>query len=182
MGPCGVDNLNEVLRETFNPQRWLDYPEQNHPEFPELKHGKHTYRLRDKVLANLNDYQRGIFNGDSGIVVKVNKDSLTVDFGLGELQSYERSQLNKDGKDVFIPAFAITTHKSQGGEQDIVVMVIHSTHSHMLSRQLFYTAWTRARQKVFVIGDKKGFDLAIRNNSPSQRYTRLGELVREGAD
>jgi len=190
-GPCGVANLNNALREAFNPQVYqqIPMPTEADPGFveavgaiPEIKHRKHIYRLGDKIIANTNDYKRDVFNGDGGFITGMDNQSLTVDYGRGDIHTYSRDELSTmDGKDMLLPDFCRSIHKSQGSEAPVVFLSIHSTHSIMLARQLLYTGITRARHKVFIFGDKKGLERAVRNDSPVQRYTWLPELLKEVA-
>lgn len=190
-GPCGVAALNDTLRDAFNPQIYqlLPMPTAADREatelvgcVPEIKHGSYLYRLGDRVIANVNDYKRDVFNGDGGIIVDIDGRTLSVDYGRGEIQIYDKDDLTSlQGKASVLPDFCRSIHKSQGSEALVVLLSIHSTHSIMLARQLLYTGITRVRHKVFIFGDKKGLERAVRNESPVQRYTALAEMLGRAA-
>lgn len=187
-GGAGVNVLNDTLREALNPALPAGATPAT-PPAPELRIGRGAeegggvcYRLGDKVLQNRNNYDLGVFNGEGGVVVAVDQTGgrLAVDFGIeGGPREYERRNLvGEGGRLELLPAWAISIHKSQGSEFPVVVVVCHSTHSFMLTRQILYTAITRAREKVFVVGDEKGLDRAVRNDAPVRRYTALGQRLR----
>jgi exodeoxyribonuclease V alpha subunit len=181
-GRAGVDVLNDVLREALNP-----------PGPAELKTSTGLYRVGDRVVQMKNDYDRSVFNGEGGRVVFAGKALgpvasemgvdhgamvVRVDFGEDEEGRRRLANYGPDDTTNLRPAFALTVHKSQGSEFPVVVVVCHSTHTFMLSRQILYTAITRARQAVFVVGDAKGLRRAVRNDAPVQRDTGLCGLLR----
>ena len=116
-----------------------------------------------------NNYEKEIFNGDQGIIVDFNieKKSMLVDFE-GRIIEY-----NIDEIDELNLSYAISVHKSQGSEYEMTVLILLPTHSIMLNREIFYTAVTRAKKKIFVISDKNTIQRAIFNSRPSQRKTML---------
>ena len=163
-GVLGVLNLNQHLQEKLNPQH-------NKREFAR---GETVFREGDRVLQTVNNYDRMVYNGDIGRLVKVNPGNqvFTVQFEQGPVD-YDFAE--RDELDL---AYALTVHKSQG-DNPAVVLVLHSSQYIMLQRNLFYTALTRAQKMVCIVGDKKAiFYKAINTVTGSERYTRLGLRLR----
>ena len=156
-GIIGAVSLNKDLQNALNPQNLL------------LRHGGTEYRLHDKVMQIRNNYDKAVFNGDIGLITVVDTEEreLTVSFD-GEAVQYDISEL-----DELMLAYATTIHKAQGSEYPVVVMPVLMTHYVMLQRNLIYTGITRAKKMLVMIGSKKALALAIRNNSVTQRNTRL---------
>ena len=140
-----------------------------------LYHGGTEYRLHDKVMQLKNNYDKGVFNGDIGIISAVDTEEreLTVDFDIGQVV-YDITEL-----DELTLAYATTIHKAQGSEYPVVVMPILMTHFVMLQRNLIYTGITRAKKLLVLIGSRKALSYAIRNNNVLSRNTRLAERLRE---
>ena len=159
-GPAGVIELNRILQEKMNPPR---------PGGFELRHGNQIFRSGDRLLQNVNNYDKEVYNGDIGRMLQIDPRNSTfvVEFDQGRV-SYEFSEA-----DQLRLAYALTVHKSQGSEYPAVVMVFHSTHYIMLQRNLLYTALTRAEKMAVVIGDDKGLWTAVRRGEEARRYTRL---------
>ncbi|HHT84851.1 MAG TPA: ATP-binding domain-containing protein, partial [Firmicutes bacterium] len=157
-GSCGVKALNEALREIVNPAR---------ADAPALG----GFRAGDKILVTKNNYQLEVFNGDIGIVVQVNKNELSVDFGdrkvIFPFELLDNLQL----------AYASTIHKAQGSEFRLVIMGLCSQHYVMLQRNLIYTGMTRAKEKLILVGDSRSVAMAIKNNRIEERLSRLKERV-----
>lgn len=159
-GPAGVTALNVALQEALNPPA---------PGLAEVGRGNTLFREGDRVLQTVNDYDRNVFNGDIGIVERIDAPAKTVVvgfdagpvvYGFADLDEVEL-------------AYALTVHKSQGSEYPAVVIVLHSTHYIMLKRNLFYTALTRAQRLAVVVGDNKGLWKAVKTADERDRYTRL---------
>jgi exodeoxyribonuclease V alpha subunit len=167
-GPIGVQELNRRLQHAVNPPA---------PAKRELLRGETAFRLGDRVLQTVNDYDKGVFNGDIGPIVDVDDEggALTVRFGENSVK-YLRGEL-----DQLELAYALTVHKSQGSEFPAVVLVVHSSHYIMLHRNLLYTGVTRARRMLCVVGDWKGLHKALRSTHLAERHTRLAERLRGGA-
>ena len=165
--PCGVDNLNQLIQERLNP------PVQGKGE---LK-GRHMiFRVGDKVMQKHNDYEKGVFNGDIGQIFAVQHDMVYVRYPEQDVK-YEGAEI-----DEITLAYAITVHKSQGSEYHTVIMALVNSHSIMLHRNLFYTAVTRAKRKVILVGTKRAVQTAVQNQRTSRRFTLLiprlqGELL-----
>ena len=160
-GMIGAANLNQVLQEAMNPQG------------PALRRGGISYRVRDKVMQIRNDYDKEVFNGDIGTVVKADLEEreLVVDFD-GREVAYDLTEL-----DELVLAYATTIHKAQGSEYPIVVMPVSMSHFVMLQRNLLYTGVTRAKKVLVMIGEKKAVSYAIRNEKMSERNTKLAERI-----
>lgn len=161
----GVDALNPRLREWVNPKS---------PDKPEVSHGKRLFRLGDKVMQTKN-YEE-VSNGDIGTVTSItNTDEgplVTVDFGDGRAVEYDSSKL-----ELLDLAYATTIHKSQGAEYDSVIVSIQNAHAVMLTRPLLYTAITRAKKRVILVGERKALCMAIRRVDTDQRNTQLAAQI-----
>lgn len=158
---CGVENLNLMLQEQLNPKKNQD----------ELKYSSQTFRVGDKVMHIRNNYQKNVFNGDIGFIQDVNNEKLTVDY-FDHIVTYEKNELNE-----LTLAYASSVHKSQGSEYKVVIIPLSTSHYIMLQRNLLYTAITRAKQKVIIIGSKKALITAIQSNRTQKRYTLLAERL-----
>jgi len=161
-GVIGAMSLNKELQNALNPGTIMLY------------HGGSEYRLHDKVMQLKNNYDKGVFNGDIGIISAVDTEErqLTVDFDVGQVE-YDITEL-----DELTLAYATTIHKAQGSEYPVVVMPILMTHFVMLQRNLIYTGITRAKKLLVLIGSRKALSYAIRNNNVLSRNTRLAERLR----
>jgi exodeoxyribonuclease V alpha subunit len=160
-GPVGVDALNVALKEALNPAA-------GRPSVAGFHEG-------DRVMQTRNDPELDVANGDVGHVVDLSKrdGTLRVGFPRGEV-TYDRDQ----AKDL-VPAWAVTVHKSQGGEWPVVVLVCDRSHRAMLWRNLVYTAITRAQRALIVIGQSDALRAAARHDRPSDRRTGLAWRLRE---
>lgn len=160
-GVAGVGNLNQVLQQALN------------PEGPEVKWGARLFRQGDKVMQIANNYDKGVFNGDIGKITRVDPEEqeVVVSFDIGEV-AYEFSEL-----DELVLAFAVSVHKSQGSEYPAVVLPILPQHYLLLQRNLLYTAVTRAKRLLVLIGTKRAIGMAVRNNRTMKRHTRLAERL-----
>lgn len=165
-GEIGIDNLNIILQNIFNPHS-------NH--LKEVVIGPIIYRVNDKVLNLVNDVDKGIYNGDIGFIydidinsksdfIKVNFDNNIVSFKKEELSSIKH-------------AYAITIHKAQGSEFDHVIMPISKTYNKMLYNKLIYTGVSRAKKSLIIIGSSEAFIYSVNNDYSEIRKTNLKELV-----
>lgn len=163
-GVTGAANLNQILQQAMN------------PEGPALRRGGTQYRLRDKVMQIRNDYDKEVFNGDIGTVVRVDLEDreLVVNFDGREI-SYDVTEL-----DELTLAYATTIHKAQGSEYPIVVMPFSMSHFVMLQRNLLYTGVTRAKKVLVLIGEKKAVYYAIKNEKTTERNTKLAGRLGDG--
>lgn len=180
-GVCGVENLNRELQAALNPKR-ADPKFRLHRDgvIPEIERFGRLYRIGDKVMQIRNNYDKDVFNGDLGRVVAIDRDAATLSVRVDErLVEYEFSDL-----DELLPAYAISIHKSQGSEYPVVVIPILTQHYVMLQRNLLYTAITRGKKLVVVVGAAKALAIAVRNDKTAQRYgmlkARLMEQIQEG--
>lgn len=166
----GVNALNGQLRELVNPAS---------PEKAELACGKKRFRCGDKVMQVKN--HGDINNGDSGYVTNVlrqgDEPRLRVDFGDGRVKDYDSSEL-----DMLDLAYASTIHKSQGAEYQSVIISLQSAHYVMLTRPLLYTAITRGKERVIIVGEKKALHMAVRRTDTKKRQTYLAQRIRELAE
>jgi len=160
-GVAGVANLNQQLQTALNPHH------------RGLRTAAGEFRPGDKLIQLRNNYDKGLFNGDIGSVVSVDPaaGSLTADFD-GERHAFERG----DFGDVAL-AYCISIHKSQGSEYPAVVIPLLKAHFVMLQRNLLYTALTRGRKKVFLVGEPAAYMMAVRNSESKQRCTHLREKL-----
>lgn len=165
-GPCGVDNLNELLRAKL-PQRKGLIDDQ-----PMLLRGR-PWRVGERVLHTRNDYERDVFNGDMGRIVRL------VDAPRGlEVRFPERTLFYAESQLADLtPAFAITVHRSQGGEYPAVVLPLVTSHALMLQRHLLYTAVTRAKRLCVLVGQQRALELAVSNARQAERFSALAERL-----
>ncbi len=163
-GSVGVSELNQRLQIALNPPA---------PGKSEIRHGHRVFRVGDRVMQIINNYDHQVFNGDLGrltrldieeSVAQVEFDDRTIDYEFAEM-------------DQLVHAYAISIHKSQGSEFPVVVIPILNQHYLMLQRNLLYTAVTRARKLVVLVGSRQAIGIAVNNNRISQRNTRLCERL-----
>jgi exodeoxyribonuclease V alpha subunit len=161
-GPLGVENLNVILQEIFNPYSGS-----------EVVVGGTSFRLNDKVMQIKNDYQKMVFNGDIGFIREVNakeryiKVEYTDQDGL-RLVTYEETDLSQ-----LVHAYAISIHKSQGSEYECIVVPITWVMPALMNRNLLYTALTRARRFAVFIGESRALAVFVRNNQVTERFSLL---------
>lgn len=161
-GTCGVEELNRAIQARLNPRG------------ESVERFGRIYRVGDRVMQIKNNYDKDVFNGDLGRIERfhfaeqellVRFDERRIVFDFGDL-------------DELAPAYAITVHKSQGSEYPCVVMPLLTQHYVMLQRNLIYTAVTRAKKLLVLIGSRKALQMAIANNKTSRRYSRLRERLK----
>lgn len=157
----GSINLNNILQKAIN------------PEGPSINYGGTAFRVGDKVMQIVNNYEKGIFNGETGKIIGINTEfrQATIDFD-GNVLTYESGDF-----DELSLAYACTIHKSQGSEYPIVVIPIVRGHYNMMQRNLLYTAITRARNICVIIGDPEMIKRAVGNINSKNRYTKLRERL-----
>lgn len=178
-GICGIDNLNKCLQDKLNPSSLKK---------PELEFDKYIYRVGDRVMQICNNYERvwkrgyseegtGVFNGDIGEIslIDISTGEVIVEFEDGRRVTYFKSDLSE-----LMLSYAITIHKSQGSEFDAVVLPLLSGPPMLLTRNLLYTAVTRAKKMVVIIGSKACVKRMVMNNHTQTRYTMLCDFLKEG--
>lgn len=164
-GALGARALNVALQKALNPD-----PPTKVEKFGAL------FAPGDKVMQTENDYDRDVFNGDLGTVVRIDEvegvlvasfDDREVEYPFGEL-------------DALVPAYATTIHKSQGSEYPVVVITLATQHYAMLARNLVYTAVTRGRRLIVIVGQRRALAIAIRSGVGGKRWTKLKEWLTTG--
>jgi exodeoxyribonuclease V alpha subunit len=164
-GPVGVSGLNTRLQEVLNPSR---------PGKLERRFGERVFRLGDKVMQIRNNYDKEVFNGDMGRVVGMDPVDQLLTVRIDErLVVYDFGEL-----DELVHAYAVSIHKSQGSEYPAVVVPIMTTHYILLQRNLLYTAITRAKELVVIVGTKRAIAIAVRNDKIAERHTALDVRLR----
>ena len=160
-GPLGIYELNTFLQDLLNPGK------------ERVKIGSGSWSTGDRVMQTRNNYDKNVFNGDVGIIYKIGKESkkITV-FYDDKTVDYEPDEV-----DELLLAYASTINKSQGSEYPAVIVVLDSSHSIMLQRNLIYTAITRAKGHVWILSAPGAFYQSVRNNRSTRRYTRLTEKL-----
>jgi exodeoxyribonuclease V alpha subunit len=163
-GEVGAQRLNAALQERLNPAR---------EGGGELVRGARTLRAGDRVLQLRNDYDKEVFNGDVGRIVEiVGEGGLVVEID-GRRIPYDAGEL-----DQLVHAYALSIHKSQGSEYPAVVVPLTTQHFMLLQRNLLYTALTRGKRLVVLVGSRKALFLAVRNDDTRQRWTWLAQRLR----
>lgn len=175
-GICGVENLNKCLQEKINPITKFKM---------EIVRDKVTYREQDRVMQITNNYERswlkdgefgqGVFNGDIGVITKIDisTGTTTVLFEDGRVANYLLSELNE-----LVLSYAITIHKSQGSEFDVVIMPVITGAPMLLTKNLLYTAVTRAKRMVVLVGTKRAIKIMVSNNYTQVRFSMLKHFLK----
>ena len=168
-GENGIDNLNMLLQDIFNPKK---------SKKKELKYGDVVYREHDKVLQLVNDPDNNIFNGDIGYIESIDtvmgerkKEVVTIDF-FGTRVIYSREDLIN-----IKHAYAISIHKAQGSEFSHVIMPVSKSYFRMLYNKLVYTGVSRAKKSLIIIGEEESFIRAINNDYANNRKTNLKQKL-----
>lgn len=165
-GTLGVGNLNELLQDALNPAD----PTGQKTEF---SRGSRRFRVGDRVIQIVNNYEKNVYNGDIGTITAISTTDqvLQITYPDGKVEydfaEYDELQL----------AYALSIHKSQGSEYKAVILVMHSSQYMMLQRNLLYTGLTRARKLCLLVGDKRAIARAVKNDKTTRRFTRLTERL-----
>ena len=160
-GILGAKNLNQQLQQLLNPNNVY------------LKKGDKYFRLNDKVMQIRNNYTKEVFNGDIGRIVAIDATSATLTIRFDDRRvAYDYGELED-----IVSAYAISIHKSQGSEYAAVVVPVTTQHYIMLQRNLLYTAVTRGKQLVVLVGDRRALAIAVKNNTPQLRFTHLAQRL-----
>ena len=162
-GVCGTIQLNERLQTLINPEK------------AGFRSGERIFHAGDKVMQTSNNYDKGVFNGDMGVILSIHHSESTfkVRFDIGDVE-YNFSEAVQ-----LSPAYAVTVHKSQGSEFSAVVMPVLTQHFMMLQRNLLYTGITRAKKLMVLIGSRKAVGMAVRNFVREPRHTLLPVRLKE---
>ena len=173
-GEASVNSLNEAIREKINPAS---------PETPEIVYAGKIFRLNDRVMQMRNNYDiklydrsgkqvgEGIFNGDIGTIRKISGTNVVIEF---DGRYMDCPQVLLDDLEL---SYAITIHKSMGSEYDTVIIPLLAAHNVLLTRNLLYTAITRAKRRVLLVGEKRALYMAIHRSRKGKRNTMLGERI-----
>jgi exodeoxyribonuclease V alpha subunit len=164
----GARNLNQVLQTALNPG----------DGGPEFQRFGWTFRLGDRVIQTENDYNRDVFNGDFGVIESINRieQEMVVNFE-GRQVEYDFGDL-----DEIALAYVLSIHKSQGSEFPCVVIPLHTQHYMMLQRNLLYTAVTRGKKLVILVGTKNALGMAVRRQDTARRFTALRKRLQEASN
>jgi exodeoxyribonuclease V alpha subunit len=167
-GPIGTKVFNSALIDSLNPRT---------RKTKIVKSKYNEFAINDKVIHTKNNYDLGVFNGEVGLIVDLDERDRTLEVDFGDrVLAYGTDDINE-----LQHAWALTCHKVQGSEFPVVVFPVHSTNSYMLSRNLLYTAITRAQKAVYLVGNQKGLKWGIKNNKITKRNTFLRELLEQAA-
>jgi len=168
-GVLGTVELNKSLQEIINPSGFGK---------PEIRRGSTIFRVDDRVLCTRNSYEKDVYNGEAGVIEQIiDREgivTLKIKFNGSDSIEYARDEL--DEVDL---AYAMTIHKMQGSEAKAVIMPVSTSHYVMLARNLLYTGVTRARERVVLIGTKKAYNIAVKNDKIARKNTRLAERLKE---
>ena len=161
-GPVGVENLNIELQELLNPTG------------ERIIFGGRSFRTNDKVMQIKNNYTKEVFNGDTGTIIEAEEEEgvLKVLFGDKEVE-YTKTDVEE-----LVLAYAASVHKAQGSEYPAVVIPMVTQHYMLLQRNLLYTAISRGKKLVVLVGSRKAIGLAVNNNRVAKRYTNLENRLR----
>lgn len=167
-GPAGVEQLNKVLQATLNPAARSDRKREYGPFYPS-----------DRVMQLRNNYNRMVFNGDIGVVSEIDDESGIVCVNYPDREDNLPVMYEQDELDELELAYATSVHKSQGSEFPVVVFPLVWTMPALMTRNLLYTAITRARKLVVLVGDKRALQAYVRNDTSQQRYSELNRRLNE---
>jgi exodeoxyribonuclease V alpha subunit len=161
-GLVGTRNLNQTLQQLLNP-----------PGQPELTYGGMILRVGDRVIQQVNDYNREVFNGDLGTITAVDREEQELQIQFGQRSViYDYADLNE-----IALAWAISVHKSQGSEYPVVILPLYMQHYLLLSRNLLYTGLTRAKKLAILVGTKQAIAMAVNQVKDQNRYTYLARRL-----
>lgn len=173
-GEVGTIILNEKLREALNPPSKVK---------KEVKFGNRTFRVGDKIMQNVNDNEKAVYNGELGVITDITKETREDDDKLVDVivAKFDGRTIKyfRDEFDQIELGYALTIHKSQGGEAPIVIMPVTMNHRIMLARNLYYTGITRAKEKVVLIGTNEAMSMAIENNRITERNSKLDIRIKK---
>lgn len=180
-GVAGVISLNAAIRDSLNPKK---------DSSDDIKCGEYTFREGDKIMQTVNNYEQewfeevdgrtrrgaGVFNGDTGFIESIDRQNMkfNVRFDDNKVSEYSLSDI-----DQIIPAYAVSVHKSQGSEFKAVVVALSQGNYFIMTRNLLYTAVTRAKDLCVIVGAEDVVKRMVRNNYTAKRYTLLTRFLTE---
>ncbi len=167
-GSAGAAYLNTRLQETLNPPA---------PYKEEVARGSRLFRVGDRVMQMVNNYDKGVYNGDIGAVTQVSHEDSTLTVQFTDAQGATDVTYEFTDMDELTLAFATSIHKSQGSEYPVVVLALHTQHYMLLQRNLLYTALTRAKKFAVIVGPLRAVAMAVKKQSDIHRRTRLKERL-----
>lgn len=164
-GAAGVEGLNAALQKRLNPST---------PDTPRIERLGTSFHAGDKVMQTANDYEKDVFNGDTGVIVEIDAEAGTAIVDMdGRVVEYTEDEMED-----LVLAYATTIHKSQGSEYPAVVIALTMQHAIMLQRNLVYTAVTRGKKLVVIVGQEGALRQAVQTTSTRRRWTKLSEWLK----
>ena len=193
-GSGGITILNTELQEALNPKPVAESRLRSDPDYApaaqthfrektrkplpvEIEYGSSTFRIGDKVIQTRNNYDKNVYNGDTGIIKAIAADSSGITVEFDERIEYTKGELSE-----IQHAYAISIHKSQGSEYPVAIIPLLKQHFLLLQRNLVYTGITRARSKVYIVGSLDAYAMAIKNNKQQIRRTHLRTRLRRACE
>ncbi|MEE2988015.1 MAG: AAA family ATPase [Verrucomicrobiota bacterium] len=193
-GSGGIAILNTELQEALNPKPIAESRLRSDPDYApaaqthfrentrkplpvEIEYGSSTFRIGDKVIQTRNNYDKNVYNGDTGIIKAIAADSSGITVEFDERIEYTKGELSE-----IQHAYAISIHKSQGSEYPVAIIPLLKQHFLLLQRNLVYTGITRARRKVYIVGSLDAYAMAIKNNKQQIRRTHLQTRLRRACE
>ena len=193
-GSGGITILNTELQEALNPKPKAESRLRSDPDYApaaqthfrektrkplpvEIEYGSSTFRIGDKVIQTRNNYDKNVYNGDTGIIKAIAADSSGITIEFDERVEYTKGELSE-----IQHAYAISIHKSQGSEYPVAIIPLLKQHFLLLQRNLVYTGITRARRKVYIVGSLDAYAMAIKNNKQQVRRTHLQTRLRRACE
>ena len=193
-GSGGITILNTELQEALNPKPVAESRLRSDPDYApaaqthfrektrkplpvEIEYGSSTFRIGDKVIQTRNNYDKNVYNGDTGIIKAIAADSSGITVEFDERIEYTKGELSE-----IQHAYAISIHKSQGSEYPVAIIPLLKQHFLLLQRNLVYTGITRARSKVYIVGSLDAYAMAIKNNKQQTRRTHLQTRLRRACE
>ncbi len=170
VGSMGARNLNQLVQSTYNPH---DENKAN------LQIGERVFRIGDRVIQRRNNYTLEVFNGDIGHISSIDNLNMTLEIAYGSGQTTRNVHYEKQDIIDLDLAYAITIHKSQGSEFDVVIIPVVLQHFNMLYQNLIYTALTRAKKMAIFVGTRKALGIAVRNIDNRSRKTMLKTIIQK---
>jgi len=193
-GSGGITILNTELQEALNPKPVAESRLRSDPDYApaaqthfrektrrplpvEIEYGSSTFRIGDKIIQTRNNYDKNVYNGDTGIIKAIAADSSGITVEFDERIEYTKGELSE-----IQHAYAISIHKSQGSEYPVAIIPLLKQHFLLLQRNLVYTGITRARSKVYIVGSLDAYAMAIKNNKQQIRRTHLQTRLRRACE